>query len=195
MKEVVNGNISGKKALWSNLTDTELAAIADKVPVHSPEIRDGVLWIWDDKTKKYIDSGVKAQGEGAESDVFIVQFDSSKKTADKTYAEILEATQQHKVVMLYDQNKANRLLATLGTVEKNDNALVFVSHNILNMTEITEYVCYTNNVWLYESNKFMHADDISAENPDFVNAVVASLPDADSKSFPLENAVSEVMEE
>lgn len=38
-------------------------------------------------------------------------------------------------------------------------------------------------------------DAISSDNSDFVNAVIASLPDADTMSFPLEETVSEVSEE
>ena len=89
---------------------------------------------------------------GTGSSVFVIQFDTSTNTADKTYDEILAATRQYKTVMLYEGNK---FLAILSTIEYNDNALVFVAHNVSNMTDITEYVCMPSNQWRVEYFQFV----------------------------------------
>ena len=124
------------------------------------------------------------------NDVFIAYYSATK------YDDILNATKANKVVLLYDGDK---FIASLATIEGNDNALVFVAHNVANMTEITEYVCMPSDIWRCDNFNFVSnvtlRETISPENPDFLNAVQACFPDADTMSFPLENAVSEVSAE
>lgn len=110
---------------------------------------------------------------GTGSSVFVVQFDLSNNTADKTYDEILAATRQYKSVMLYDND--NNFLASLATIESNDNACVFTVHNVANMTEVKEYVCMPSNQWHWTSFQFVTDSYVQETLSDEIGKIEAAL--------------------
>ena len=146
-----------------------------------------------DNLQKDIDV-LKEAGNSGETEVFVVNFNSETKSADKTYDEILEATKQHKMVMLYE---GETYLASLSSISP--GGMIFLASDLFNVSVVTEYVFNPSGEWAVDTvsiikNDLMN-DYISAGNPYFVNAVIESLPDADTMRFPLENEVSEVTEE
>ena len=125
-------------------------------------------------------------GGGGESDVFIVQFNTKNNTADKTYNEILEAVQEHKVVMLYENGQ---YLASLNNVT--DNSIIFETHDLYNILTVEEYICYAYGGWVVRRSDMVTQDylawSLSPNNTDFIEAVQSCFPDADEMTFPLEN--------
>ena len=226
MKITENGNLSGKREFWNKFTDKTLDDIANKVKesitvsapyisddgywmawdsgvkayvktdvkaegksAKSPQIIDGNWHVWDDASGRYVDTGVKASGESI-SDIFVAYYNET------TYNDILDATKENKVVLLYE---GNRLLAPLSTITCNGDELVFASHNISDVLELVEYICSSTDDWekqeVYMVSMDYLNDRISSNNGDFKTAVLNCFPDADEMSFPLEETVSEVSEE
>lgn len=107
---------------------------------------------------------------GTGSSVFVVQFDTSNNTADKTYDEILAATRQYKTVMLYE---GNRFLASLNAVT--DHGLFFENHDIQNVNYITEYQCIPTNDWIVTASLMAKAEFVEQVLADQIGKIETAL--------------------
>lgn len=188
------GNASKKNVPLDALSQEDLNNIADKVSEKIPTEQKQQIQDLNARTEQVeADIELLKQSGGGKSDVFIVQFDSSNRTTNKTYFEALEAIQQNKIVLLYEGTK---YLAMFNGIGDPYNSLMFIRHTD---SETVAYKWDVDETWDIQENWLATVpfvtQQISATNPEFVSAVQTCFPDADTMSFPLEETVSEVNEE